>query len=97
MSNQQSLLTVEAQVVGAVLANDGLFARAAFLEEDAFSDDANAQIWRIICEMKKQGLFPRLLTSRSPARVAARGREGRKEGERKRSNAKVADAWQRRR
>ena len=48
-------------------------------------------------EMKKQGLFPRLLTSRSPARVAARGREGRKEGERKRSNAKVADAWQRRR
>jgi len=49
--NDTNLLTVEAQVVGAVLANQSLFARAAFLEEDAFSDDRNGIIWRVICEL----------------------------------------------
>jgi len=55
MSTSDNLLTIEAQVIGAVLSNESLFERAAFLEEDAFSDDTNAKIWVAICQTKFAG------------------------------------------
>lgn len=56
MSNtQHDLLSIEGHLIGAVLGNDGLYARAAFLEVDAFSDDTNAIIWRCIQSMKLAG------------------------------------------
>jgi replicative DNA helicase len=55
MNTSNNLLTIEAQVVGAVLANDSLFARASFLNKDSFSDDTNAVIWEVITDMKFSG------------------------------------------
>ncbi len=43
MNTTSNLLTIESQIVGAILANESLFARAAFLEKEAFSDDVNAR------------------------------------------------------
>jgi replicative DNA helicase len=70
-TNQTSLLTVEAQVIGAVLSNESLFARAAFLEEDAFSDDANASIWKLICQTKKEGgrITPATIAMNHPGKI----------------------------
>jgi len=55
MNDTGNLLDLEGRVVGAVLSNDSLFSRAAFLESDAFSDDTNAQIWDAICKVKLAG------------------------------------------
>ena len=49
---RSSLINVETQLVGAVLANDSLYARASFLDDDAFSDETNALIWRLIDRAK---------------------------------------------
>jgi replicative DNA helicase len=43
-----SLLTLEAQVIGAVLANPGFFNRAALLHEDAFNDPNYKSLWHCI-------------------------------------------------
>lgn len=75
MSSNTSLLTIEAQIVGAVLSNDGLFARASFLESDAFSDQANAVIWNAICRMKMAGqkVTPATVTLKYPDEIEPLG------------------------
>lgn len=50
--SQTSLINLETQIVGAVLANDSLYARASHLGDEAFSDKTNALIWRLIDETK---------------------------------------------
>lgn len=59
-----SLINIETQLIGAVLANEDLYSRAAHLGEDAFSDKTNALIWRLIDETKMAR------KSVTPARIA---------------------------
>jgi replicative DNA helicase len=55
MMNEQPLYTLEAQVVGAVLANPSFYSQAAFLPEDAFSDTTNANIWGLVTKSHNSG------------------------------------------
>lgn len=50
-----TILSVEAQVVGAVLANPSLFSRAAFLHPEAFTDDGCAALWKLISQSAMTG------------------------------------------
>ena len=68
MSRSANLITVETQVVGAVISNNSLFARASFLDETAFSDASNAAVWKAITDMKQKSLqiTPATLAMRYP-------------------------------
>jgi replicative DNA helicase len=46
---------LEAQVVGAILSDNLLLRRIPFLTPDHFSDEINAKLWRIACEMINSG------------------------------------------
>ncbi|MFZ3583796.1 DnaB-like helicase C-terminal domain-containing protein [Loktanella sp. DJP18] len=48
MMQTSSLLTLEAQVIGAVLANPGFFNRAALLSDDAFNDPNYKALWHCV-------------------------------------------------
>ena len=50
-----SLLSLEAQVVGAVLGHPDFFNRAALLQEEAFNDPNYATLWRLIARGVMKG------------------------------------------
>ena len=64
IGSRTSLLNIETQVIGALLAKDDLYDRASFLSEDAFSDRTNALLWRMITRLRMDG------KPTSPSRLA---------------------------
>lgn len=55
MNTQDNILTLEAQVIGAILSDSVLFARASFLEKEAFNDDRNGTIWGVMYSLNQGG------------------------------------------
>jgi replicative DNA helicase len=49
------MISMEAQVIGAVLGNPTLFSRASFLHPDAFTDAGCATLWKIISQTIMSG------------------------------------------
>lgn len=69
------LLTLEAQVIGAILADDSLFPRASFLSEDAFGDAGHRVLWKLIEGLYLSGgsVDPATVTMSYPEDVAPLG------------------------
>ena len=70
-----SLLSLEAQIVGAVLGHPDFFNRAALLQEEAFNDPNYATLWRIIAHgvMKGEDIRPAAIANRHANAVEAMG------------------------
>ncbi len=72
---QSQTLTLEAQVVGAVLGSPSLYPRAAFLQAESFSDPIYSTLWRLIERTILDGapVSPAGITTRYPSEVASLG------------------------
>lgn len=55
MRPSSNILTLEAQVVGAVMGNPSFFARASLLGDEAFNDPTYRTIWSFICKAALEG------------------------------------------
>lgn len=75
MTHTSSLLTLEAQVIGAVLANPDFYTRAALLSSEAFNDPNYAALWKMISSDAEAGrdFAPVALSVRYGAAVDAMG------------------------
>lgn len=58
------LITLETQIIGAILGHDTLYSRASHLGQDAFNDKTNALLWGLIDKTKMKN------DSVTPARIA---------------------------
>jgi len=75
MTNRSSLLTLEAQVIGAILAYPDFYPRAALLSADAFNEPNYASLWKMIAVEAEAGkdLRPAALAVRHPHTIESMG------------------------